>query len=356
MARIIIKVGSNLLVKKDGQMDKKYIAELTRELAGLMEKGHQIVLVSSGAKAAGSGYLSGKFSGSDLYIKQTLCAAGQVQLMKLYETALDLYGIKVAQVLLTRDDFGDRKRFLNLRNTMIGITETGLLPIINENDTVATDEIMFGDNDTLASMFAIGWEADYLVLMTSVDGVFDEDGKIIKVFDKSIKLKKISSTSWGSGGINTKIRAARGAAAVGVKTCICNGRCPENISLFVEGGTAGTLFPEKEHPNARKAWIGFLSIPNGEIVVNKGVSEALKHRKSILPVGVTEVRGNFSKGDVVKIKLDNQKIIGKGIVNFSTEELCKIKGKRSNQIHKILGYESSRVAIHIDNLWRSEGS
>lgn len=356
MSRIIVKAGSNLLVKKDGQIDKRYIAELTRTLAGLIEKGHQVVLISSGAKAAGYGYLSGKYSSSDLYIKQTLCAAGQVQLMKLYETSLDLYGIKVAQVLLTREDFGSRKRFLNLRNTMIGITETGLLPIINENDTIATDEIMFGDNDSLASMFAIGWDADFLVLMTSVNGVLDEKGETIKIFDKSIKLKKISSTSWGSGGINTKIRAARGAAAVGVRTCICNGKHLKNISEFVETGIAGTVFPEKEHPNARKAWIGFLSIPNGEIVVNKGVAEALKHGKSILPVGIVDIMGNFNKGDVVEIKQDNGKNLGKGIVNFSHEELNKIKGKRSNQFHKILGYEGSRVAIHIDNLWRSDRS
>ena len=356
MARIIIKAGSNLLVKKDGQLNKQYIAELSRKLATLIENGHQVVLVSSGAKAAGYGYLSGKFAAPDLYMKQALCAAGQVQLMKLYETALDLYGIKTAQVLLTRDDFGDRKRFLNLRNTMIGITEMGMLPIVNENDTVATDEIMFGDNDALASMFAIGWEADFLVLLTSVDGVLNENGEVIATFDSSVKLKKITSTSWGSGGIMSKIRSARGAAAAGVRTCICSGKRLDNISGFVDSGTAGTVFPQKEHPNARKAWIGFLSMPKGEIAVNQGVAEALKYGKSILPVGITGASGDFSKGDVVEIKLDNNEILGKGIINFSVEELLSIKGKKSNQIHKVLGYEGSRVAMHINNIWKYDNT
>jgi glutamate 5-kinase len=353
MAKIVLKVGSNLLVKKGGEIDKTYVTELVREIVHLKSLGHEVVLVSSGAKAAGFGYLNGRNVGPDLYMKQALCAAGQVQLMKLYETVFELFGNKVAQILVNRDDFGNRKRFLNLRNTLIGLLEMDLVPIVNENDTTSTEEIMFGDNDILAAMFAIGWKADYLVLMSTVDGIYNEEGNIIPVFDSTEKLKSMTGSSWGTGGISTKIRASRGASASGIRCCICNGRRLSNITSFIRGESVGTLFPQREFsPGARKTWIGFLSTPRGTLVVNKGAVTAIKRGKSLLAVGVEEVNGVFSQGDVISISTVEDGEIARGICNFSSHETDLIKGVRSDKLSSILGYECAKVVVHIDNTYR----
>ena len=186
MSKVVIKVGSNLLVKQTGEIDKSYIIELARVISGLKEKGNTCILITSGAKAAGYGKAQKENIEEDLYIKQALCAIGQVQLMKLYELAFDMYDEKVAQILINRDDFGHRERFLNLRNTLIGLNEMGFIPIANENDTVSTNEITFGDNDILAAMTAIGWKSDYLLLLSSVEGLLDDKGKLIKMFSSEL--------------------------------------------------------------------------------------------------------------------------------------------------------------------------
>jgi len=224
-----------------------------------------------------------------------------------------------------------------------------IIPIINENDSIATEEIMFGDNDILASMFAIGWAADYLILLTSCDGVIAEDGSLINEYHDGISLKVFNSTSWGSGGITSKINAAHNASKNGVRSTICNGRKLENITKFVATGYAGTVFLPEEQPQARKSWIGFLTKPNGRIVLNKGAEKALKNRKSVLAIGVTDISGVFKEGDVVDIKIEN-KIVARGIINFNSEELEIIKGLKSNQIENRLGHQCSKVVIHADNI------
>lgn len=352
MSRIVLKVGSNLLVRKNGEIDKKYIAELAREISMLKANDNQVVLVSSGAKAAGFGYLEGSKPISDLYMKQALCAAGQVQLMKLYETVFGLFGEKIAQILVNRDDFGDRKRFLNLRNTLIGLLELGLVPVVNENDTTSTEEIMFGDNDILASMFAIGWQADLLVLMSTVKGVVDENGEVISIFDASRRLKNIENSSWGTGGIDTKIRAARAASASGIRSCICNGRELGQIEGFVKGRDIGTVFIPIESPGARKTWIGFLSTPKGVIKINRGAESAIRRGKSLLAVGVEDVSGDFSEGEVVSISSLKGEEIARGISNFSALEVKKIRGVRSDRISSVLGHDCAKVVVHIDNSYR----
>ena len=352
MSRIVLKVGSNLLVKRDREIDKKYITELAREIAILKSSGNQVVLVSSGAKAAGFGYLEGRRTSSDLYMKQALCAAGQVQLMKLYENVFDLFGERIAQILVNRDDFGDRKRFLNLRNTLIGLIELGLIPVVNENDTTSTEEIMFGDNDILASMFAIGWQADLLILMSTVEGIVDENGEVISVFDTSRRLKNIENSSWGTGGIKTKIRAGRAASASGIRSCICNGRDLNNIERFAKGDDIGTVFPSIESPGARKTWIGFLSTPKGSIKINRGAEGAIARGKSLLAIGVEEVSGDFSEGEVVSILSVDGSEIARGISNFTSLEVDKIRGVRSDRISSILGHDCAKVVVHIDNSYR----
>jgi len=356
MSKIVIKVGSNLLVDRNGAINKKYIIELAGKIAELYAQNNKVVLVSSGARASGYGYLKYQSNQeSELYMKQALCAVGQVQLMKLYETAFDFYGLKIAQLLLTRDVFNNRKRFLNLRNTLIGLLEMGIVPIVNENDTVATDEIMFGDNDILASMFAIGWNADFLVLLTSVNGLMSDDGNIIENFNENIKLKSLSKTNWGSGGISTKIEAAKKASKAGVKVCICNGRNLENIISFVKNGKPlmGTIFEIKnsKHLKARKAWIGLLSKSKGRVYINSGAEQAIMNGKSLLPVGITEIEGVFKAGDVVEILNEKKKVLGRGISNFADFEAKKIIGLKNEELKKVLGYEGSKVFIHRDNMW-----
>ncbi|PLV57428.1 glutamate 5-kinase [Thermotoga sp. SG1] len=348
--KIVVKVGSNLLVGSSG-LKKSYIAELCREIAHLKEQGHEVAIITSGARAAGFTYLGKGKKTQDLHTKQALCAVGQVQLMKVYENAFDFYDIKIAQILLTRDTFSDRKRYLNLRNTLIGLSEFDVVPIVNENDTVATEEITLGDNDTLAAMFSIAWDADILVLFTTVDGVIDKEGKLVERFDESVELKDLGKSSWGTGGIRSKIEAALMASKCGVKVTICNGNDLSNLTRFVRGESVGTVFEPRERLRAKKAWIAFLSEPSGKIYVNEGAEQALKSGGSLLPVGVVRVEGNFDVGDVVEILNEKGELVGRGIVNYSSSDLERISGHRSSDLKKILGYEGSKVVVHIDNMW-----
>ena len=354
MSKIVIKVGSNLLVKKNGEINKSYIIELARIISNLKKADNTIILITSGARAAGYGKAQKAHVEEALYIKQALCAIGQVQLMKLYETAFDMYDEKVAQILINRNDFGDRNRFLNLRNTVTGLIEMGFIPIANENDTVSTEEITFGDNDLLAAMTAVGWKADYLILMSSIEGILDEDGEIIRVFNPETRLKKMSSSSWGTGGIETKINAGITAATTGIKVCICDGKKLENITGFLSGQNTGTTFEPGKIPSSRKAWIGFLSSSAGKITVNEGAVKAVISKKSLLPVGITGVGGRFDSGDVIEVKDQTGKSVGRGMVNFSSDETLKIMGHQSEDLKVLLGKEGPKVYIHADNFWINE--
>jgi len=351
MSKVVIKVGSNLLMKQNGEINKSYIIELARVISGLKENGNTCILITSGAKAAGYGKAQKANIEEDLYIKQALCAIGQVQLMKLYELAFDMYDEKVAQILINRDDFGHRERFLNLRNTLIGLNEMGFIPIANENDTVSTNEITFGDNDILAAMTAIGWKSDFLLLLSSVDGLLDDQNRLIKEFTTDTKLKKMEKTRWGSGGIETKIRAARAASAAGVSSCICNGRELNNVQRFLQGENPGTIFEPLKTPASKKAWIGFLSRTKGEIIINLGAKKALMMKKSLLPVGVVDVKGSFEFGDVIDVKTTDGVKIGRGIANFSASQTKLIKGCQSTQFKEKLNYDCPSCLIHVDNFW-----
>ncbi|AEX86350.1 gamma-glutamyl kinase [Marinitoga sp. 1135] len=346
MEKIVIKVGSNLLIKNN-DINKKYIIKLSYIISELIEEGKKVVLVSSGANAAGLQYLK-LHPLKSLAQKQALCAVGQVQLMKIYENAFDFHNKKIAQILLTADDFYNRKRFINLKNTLIGLNQFGIIPIINENDTISTDEIKFGDNDRLSSQFAIGWGADGLMLLTSVDGVLDENGDVIKVYDKNIQIKEFKKTSLGTGGISTKIDAGLSAAASGIKTCICNGNKLENIKEFVSGKNVGTVFMPDKKLKGKKAWIAFLSKSRGKVFINKGARDALMNKKSLLPVGIEKIEGNFEKGEPVNIYFNN-KLIGKGIPNYSAEDAVVICGKKSGDIAKIGNFDYDEF-IHVDNM------
>ncbi|KAF2957015.1 glutamate 5-kinase [Marinitoga sp. 38H-ov] len=340
MEKIVIKIGSNILIKED-KIDESFVFKLSSVVSRLIDNNKKVVLVSSGAKAVGLKYLKLNPIKS-LSQKQALCAIGQVQLMKIYEQAFNFYNKKVAQVLLTRDDFSNRSRFINLKNTLIGLNQLKIIPIINENDTVSVEEIKFGDNDILSAYFAIGWGADSLIILTSVDGIYDKDKKIIENYNNAIDLLKIKNTSLGTGGINSKIEAGKIASNSGVKTCICNGKNLENIEKFINGENIGTIFlPHKKIKN-KKAWIAYLSKSKGKLFINKGAKEAILERKSLLPIGIEKIEGKFLKGDSVNVYYNN-KLIAKGISNYSFLEGKNIIGKKSIDND----YEEF---IHADNL------
>ncbi len=337
--KLVVKVGTNLLVGENGKLDKGFIISLASVISRIMKSGIKVSLVSSGARAAGYGLL--RISGISLREKQALCAVGQVELMKIYESAFDFHGVKVAQLLLTRDDFHNRRRFLNLRNTLITLMELGVLPIINENDTVVTEEIEFGDNDILASMYSVGWGADHLILLTTVDGIMDSNGKLIEKYSDDVEIPELGTSRWGSGGMSSKIEAAKMAFNAGIRVCICSGRDLNNVLRFIDGERVGTVFEpiEVKRRKARKMWIGFLAKPRGSIRINNGAVDALKNGKSLLAVGIIGVEGKFQKGDVVKIVDENGRNVGRGITNYSSDEVDEMKG-----LHHV------DEVIHADNL------
>jgi len=351
VAKVVLKVGSNLLVKQDS-INKTYIMNFVAVVNEIIEAGNQVAIVSSGAAATGRALLSLRGISRSILSKQALCAIGQPKLMEIYQQAFDFFNRHVAQILLTRDDFNNRQRFLNLRNTLIGLSELGIVPIINENDTVSVDEIRFGDNDMLSAMFSICWGADYLFLMTSVDGVIGEEGKVIErypVDTPNVRIADLGKTSFGTGGISSKIMAAKIAVESGVNAFIVNGRNLECVMRVLKGEKCGTQFvlSKQRKLSKRESWVKYISKPKGILNVNEGAHIALLERKSLLPVGIINVEGNFEKGDVVIIEYQG-KIIGRGITNYSSEELEQIKGLKSSEIPEdIYTYDE---AVHADNL------
>ncbi|MEJ5256940.1 MAG: glutamate 5-kinase [Fervidobacterium sp.] len=351
MAKIVMKFGSNLLVK-GGQIDKTYIITIASLANDLLNAGHEVAIVTSGAAAAGRVLIPNLESVKDIVSKQALCAVGQPKLMEIYQVAFSFYNRTVGQILVTRDDFTNRQRFLNLRNTLIGLEKVGVIPIVNENDTVSVDEIKLGDNDTLSAMFSVCWNADYLFLMTSVDGVIGSDGRVLDEYhigSKEPVLANLEKTSHGTGGIATKINAAKIAAESGVESYIINGRRLECVKEVLAGKRCGTHFSVsgKRRLTKKESWVKYISKPKGTVYINDGAFKALIERKSLLPVGITDIEGEFSKGDVVLI-MYNSKVIGKGITNYGSEELRQIKGKKSSEIsEEIYTYDE---AIHADNI------
>ncbi len=312
--RCIVKFGSNLLVGKDGRIDESFIEKIAFEVSKATEENHEIFIVSSGAKAGGYGILKSK--GAKLSEKQALCAIGQIELMRIYSEKFQKFGKVVAQLLLTREDFSNRKRFLNIMNTISSLKKFGVIPIINENDTVATEEIKVGDNDTLSAYLSIGLKADMLVLFSVVDGVLDENGNVIGEFDDRKNIAQLGKTMLGSGGMTTKIKAAKMASDAGVTVIITNGK-KMNLIQTLNGNIEGTLFRSSKRPNAKKAWIGFVASPNGKIYIDDGAKSAILKGKSLLPVGVISSSGKFSKGDTVEI-INGDQLVAMATVNCSS--------------------------------------
>ena len=358
--RVVIKIGSQILSSSEG-IDEVRIKELVRDLAALHDEGKELVIVSSGAVAAGMTRLGIKERPKTIPQKQALAAVGQIKLMALYESHFSNFKKSVAQVLLTHEDLADRCRYLHAKHTLKTLLELGIIPIVNENDTVAIEEVKFGDNDHLSSLVATLLEADLLVMLSDVNGVYDRDPRLhadaqlipvisdLKGFKKG--LPGGSQGPYGTGGISSKIAAAEKAATSGIPTVIANGRGGILPRLFNAEDEVGTLvLPEESRLSSRKHWIAYNLKPSGEIIVDQGAYEALVHKgKSLLPSGLREVRGSFGVGECVRC-LDSQgREFARGLVNYSAEELNHIKGLHTARIEKVLGYKAYDEVIHRDD-------
>ncbi|BAI80844.1 glutamate 5-kinase [Deferribacter desulfuricans SSM1] len=367
---LVIKIGSNLLTNNSRYIDKEYIRTLAKTIHKIKKDIKNILIVSSGAIAAGMQQLGIGTKPKDIALRQACAAIGQPKLIQIYEDAFDEYNIKVAQILITKDDFANRRRYLNAKYTIRELFKHSVVPIVNENDTVVVEELKFvdsfGDNDNLSALIAGLIGAELLLILSDVDGFFSKDPtkhkdavliNEIKYFDsKLLSMAGDSISNVGTGGMKSKILAAKKALNAGCYVGIINGKDPDNIVKFLNGEEIGTFFSHLEDPlKKRKLWIAYATIPKGEIVVDNGARNALINKyTSLLPSGIVDVKGRFSVGDIVKIVDINGIELGRGKVRYNHQEIEKIKGKKTTEIMKILGYKFSDEVIHRDDFVLSD--
>jgi glutamate 5-kinase len=359
--RAVIKIGSGVLTRKNG-LNLNVMDDLATEICWLHRKGVEIILVSSGAIAAGLKKAGLSKRPHALSQMQALAAMGQSTLVKSYEEAFSRHGAKAAQILLTRDDLTNRRRYLNARNTLLTLLAWRIIPIINENDTVAADEIKFGDNDNLSAMVTNLTQSQFLVNLTNIDGLYDQDPRqhpeaelIVAVEKIDRRLTKVANTMpgfLGTGGMATKLTAAKNAAIGGIPSVIANGLRPNILKDIFSGKSVGTFFlPETVSLSRKKLWIAFTKSPKGTLVVDGGAETAIiKNGKSLLPSGIQAVKGKFTVGDSVTIVNSGNDRIAVGIVNYGSGDLDKIKGAKTSEIEALLGYRHDDEVIHRDNL------
>jgi glutamate 5-kinase len=362
--RLVVKVGSGLVTTPAAGPDRRRIGALAADLvAARGEAGREVVLVTSGAIATGMARLALSHRPRSMPEKQAAAAVGQSALMRHYEAAFKRHGLAVGQVLLTAQDIGDRARYLNARNTLLALLRFGVLPVVNENDTVAVEEIKVGDNDNLSALVASLIEADLLVLLTDVDGLYtanpavDRDARkldtVEAVTDDIARLVWDGAGAGAVGGMATKLQAAQKAASAGVPMIIANGRTERVLARLLGGEPLGTFFaPRTDRLGARKRWIAFAVPPQGRLTVDAGAVQALTlGGKSLLPSGVVKVDGDFAAGEVVAVVTEEEgKEFARGLVNFDAPELRRIRGAKTREIELRLGYKSFDEVIHRDNL------
>ncbi|MEE9544235.1 MAG: glutamate 5-kinase [Rhodospirillales bacterium] len=359
--RIIVKIGSALLVDAErGTLHRRWLEALAADLARCRGREQDVIIVSSGAIAIGRRHL--RFSGRDLKLeeKQAAAATGMVRLAHAYEEVLGRHGMTVAQVLLTLDDSENRRRYLNARNTLSTLLRLGAVPLINENDTVATDEIRFGENDRLAGLVAAMISADVLVLLSDIDGFYSADprrqpgARHIPVIDRITPeieaMAGSTRTDYGSGGMITKIAAAKSAVAAGCATVVADGKPLHPLRAIEDGGRCTWFLPRANPRAARKHWIAGILRPAGAITIDNRAMKALGHGKSLLPAGVTEVEGAFKRGDAVIVKAGDGRKIGCGLSAYSAADARRIMGHKSGEIESLLGYRGRDEMIHRDDL------
>lgn len=360
--RIVVKIGSSLVSSREAGLEPERIDRLADDIALLRSAGREVLIVSSGAIVSGINKLALKEYPKSLPVKQAAAAVGQSRLMWAYEKSFERLGLKVAQILLTHHDLADRRRFLNARHTLTALIEFQVIPIINENDTVAVDEIRVGDNDTLAAEVAHLVDADLLVILSDIDGLFTEDPRkspsarlipLVTDINEDIERRAGVSVTFGAtGGMATKVRAAKKVGEYGVATLIVNGQTRGLLPQILSGIPGGTLFLAKERRlTSRKHWIGFTLRARGTVSVDQGAVEALTKRgKSLLASGIVQVTGSFDAGDAVSCLDPDGKEFAKGLVNCSSDTLSKIKGLKTAEIQQRLGPQDYEEVIHRDNL------
>ena len=353
--RIVVKVGTRAICDEAGRPDRAVIGALAGQVAAAMQRGVSVVLVASGAIGAGMGELGLDDRPKTLPMLQACAALGQGQLMRVFHDAFARRGVRVAQVLLTRDDFEDRTRYLNIRNTLAALGECGALPIVNENDTVAVDEIRYGDNDIIAAHLTNMLAADVLVLLTSVDGVL-RDGEVLDVIravdPEALALAREGRTRLGSGGMASKIAAAGLVTRAGEAAVIANARTPKILTRLLAGKQIGTVFvPAGRKLSSRRRWIGQAAKPAGKVVVDAGAARAITARgKSLLPSGVTAVEGSFAPGATISIIGPDGEELARGLTNYSAHHIARIQGLKTAQIATALGDKPYDEIVHRNNM------
>lgn len=367
--RVVVKFGTNILTNDEGDVSLPRVYSFIEDVSRLKKAGKEIILVSSGAVGLGKNKL-GLESTDAVALKQACAAVGQGRLMSMYEAGFDKYGLAVAQILLTEDDFSQRKRYLSLRTTLNKLLELNVIPVINQNDTVSTIEldelyddiqVCFSDNDKLSALVASELDADLLVILSDVDGLYDSNPKtntgakiipvVENVTDEILNLGE-GASSGGRGGMKTKLEAARLVTRSGGIVIIASGKIPSVITQIFSQKEIGTVFlPHQEFLSGKKRWIGYATNILGKIIVNYGAKKAvLEKESSLLPIGVIEIRNEFKKGEVVSILDENEKEIARGMVNYNSQDCKKIMGAHSENISKILGYKNYDAIITRDNI------
>ena len=361
---IVVKIGTSSLTRQEtGKLALSTIAYLVETLTNLSQQGYRVILVSSGAVGVGCGRLNLTERPNKLNIKQAIAAVGQGRLIRVYDDLFNNLGQAIAQILLTRRDLIDRSCYVNINNTFQALLDLGVIPIVNENDTVAIDELKFGDNDALSALVASLVQADWLFLLTDVDKLYSADPRLVpsatpidlvnsEDFAKLEVDVSNSGSGWGTGGMITKLTAARIATSAGITTVITNGRQPGNILKILAGEAIGTKFePQPKTENARKRWIAHGLVSMGKLYLDDGAVKALCQKgKSLLAAGITRIEGQFNTSEAVNLVNQQGQKIGKGIVNYNCDELEKIRGQKSVDICSILGYNGAETVIHRNNL------
>lgn len=357
--RIVLKVGTTTLTGGSPVVDPARITAVAEDVAAAIRQHRQVLVVSSGAIVTGAGLL-GRRRPRRLIDKQALAAVGQPVLMQRYGAAFERLGLRAAQILLTRQDFADRRRYVNARQTLLALLADGVVPVINENDTIATDEIQIGDNDTLSALVASLVGADLLVMLSDVEGLMTADPRrqraarliptVERIDAQIVRAARRTVTAQGVGGMATKIDAARIATESGVATVVTGGAVQRPLVRLLAGDRHGTLFLPARRFSGRGRWLAFGLVARGTLVVDDGASAALRRGKSLLPAGVVRIDGTFDAGEAVAIADGRGQELARGLVNYSSAHLARIQGRRSSEIARLLGDKTHDEVVHRDNL------
>ncbi len=360
--RIVVKVGTRLLTHDTGKLNLGYMEKLTRELADVCNQGHEVILVSSGSIGAGRGRLNINRNPISIPEKQAIAAVGQGLLVQIYEKLFAEYGLVVGQILLTRTDLVSRRRYINACNTVLTLLKLGVVPVINENDSVSVEELKFGDNDRLSALVAGLSDAHLLVILTDIEGLYNKNPRkypdaelipYVEKIDDSIKAgAETSHDNLATGGMITKLQAAEVATNSGVGMYIANGYDPGVVSRLLKGEHAGTYFqPQERFLSRRKRWIAYGQVPCGSVTIDSGACNAIRSQgKSLLPIGVIDVEGSFTVGDLITVKDPYGNELARGLTNFASEELIWIQKRSSLDIANIIDRPVPEEVIHRDNL------